>query len=221
VTLTIAVLVFSTAHASAIAAVCGVGTKADSAAKSKDGGPLEMTQFKSEKPPQGFSRVPVTEAQLQAIKSTLDATIRVVSKVSLLKAEESVFGVGRDHWPKKPGPVLLRFYEKEQNSMISGVAFQRVSETDDWSKGSFGLYPQFFPREVFDLRLQGSFFASMKFIAAREEERPNEQLEKVNVFYFEVIGTPVKTGVQFEAHPEASNLTNRFPQAFHKLTVSR
>jgi hypothetical protein len=200
---------------------CNVAAVDEPIPKLKESRPLEMTQFKSEKPPQGFSRVPVTEAQLQAIKSTLDATIRVVSKASLLQAEESAFGVGRDHWPKKPGPVLLRFYEKVQNSLVSGVAFQRVSEADGWSKGSFGLYPQYFPREVFDLRLQDSFFASMKFIAAREEERPNEQLEKVNVFYFEVIGTPVKTGVQFEAHPEASNLTNRFPQTFHKLTVSR
>ena len=180
----------------------------------------EMNQTTNEGSHHSVTMVPLPEEKLPSIRSALDSVIRVISRSSPLKTEESIFGVGHDHWPKNGGAVLLRYYDKTPDSVAVGVAFQRTSESDDWKSGSFGVYPRRFPSEVYNLALPRNFFANLKFVSAREESRPNEQLERVNVFCFDVIEAPSQVHVRFEAHPDASRLGD-FPETFHKVTVTR
>jgi hypothetical protein len=181
---------------------------------------LAMNQSRDGTSLRNITKVPFSADRLLATRSLMDAVVRIISKQTTLDAEKAILGIGRDHFPKARGPVLLRLYETPLGNETIEVAFERINEADGWSKATFGLRPKLFPKEVFDLQLKQNFFSQMKFISSREEERPLQRLEKVNAFNFEVNGLNMKVNVQFEAHPDASTL-GRVPETFHRVTISR
>jgi hypothetical protein len=181
-----------------------------------------------ENPHDKNTQIPVSIEQVTNLKLILKSMTRVISLESKLSQEENFLGAGKDHYPKGPGPILYRFYDKEisKGNGIS-IPFKRQSGNDPWFKSNIEVSPKNFPRGVYKMHLQSDFFEDFVLIKSYLEEHPEfpqrqiHSMARENVFEFSVKGSAQKVVLTVRAREDVSNLKDGYPKSFHELEIVR
>ncbi len=165
--------------------------------------------------------VALPDTDVAVLSELLRAVLRVVSSDRSPEQERAILGVGSDHVPKGPGPVLRRYYEKPFRGDAIEIAFERQGAAAPWSKSSFGVRPPGYPQEVFSMKLNPAFFEGMQLVKAEEQIRPEERLARLVVYTYRTRSAGHPLEVRFECHPALTRLEATHPNSFHKVVVVR
>jgi hypothetical protein len=181
----------------------------------------KMTEMPIQDPNDPRTVVPFTEEQTQQMNMVTRAIVRVISKQNSLSEEESLFGEGKDHWPKAPGPILLRYYTKKLPDSNLSIEFERINDKEVWSSGAVGFRPKNFPRGVYRMDLPSTFFSDFVLEKAYAEDQPKRSIKRINIFQFRSQKGTANVQLQFEAREDVSSLQDKYPKSFHFLKVTR
>jgi hypothetical protein len=163
-------------------------------------------------------QIELSPATSSALTIIFQSAAKVVSEKKSLFEEEVSFGQGTDHSPKGEGPVRLRYYTKQVAGDNISTSFRRIDEKNTWNEAEIYLAPRNFPIGVYRMNFDGDFFKGLVLEQKDVEDRPNEQIKRVNVFRFK---SDSKVAVRFEARVDVSSLTENYPASFHKVFISR
>jgi hypothetical protein len=171
------------------------------------------------------SVVPMTNEQTAYVMAVTEMAIRVIQKrTALEEAEKTLFGEGKYHYPKAPGPVKSKIFD--ENFRIRGVkfVFNRIDEKSVWNSAGLWFRTRNSSESAYQMNLPSSFFDGMILDKAVTEERPAYEVTPayiVHIFQFHTFSDGVKVQLKFETREDLSSLKDKYPQSFHFLEIAR
>lgn len=168
------------------------------------------------------SRVPLTVEQREYVSCLFSSMLDVIEQKRSLVENDSAFGQGKFFWPKDPSkPIKSSLsYEVDNFKFRSiSIGFTRKDPSSAWSMAGLSIHPRNFPHGVFEMRLPKSFFGRLVFESSHAEERKNESLKIVNVFWYKNETNGHTINLRFEADPRVSDLKEGYPRSFHSVAI--
>jgi len=178
--------------------------------------------YKDAEPRDIPSRVPLTVEQQEYVGCLFRSMLDVIEQKRSLGENDSAFGQGKFFWPKEPSkPIKSSLsYEVDNFKFRSiSIGFTRKDPSSAWSMAGLSIHPRNFPHGVFEMRLPKSFFGGLVFEASHAEQRKNESLEIVNVFWHKKEANGRTIELRFEADPRVSDLKEGYPRSFHGVAI--
>jgi len=172
------------------------------------------------------SVIPMTDEQTAYVMAVTDMAIKVIQKKTTLEeAEKTLFGEGKYHFPKAPGPVKAKVFRSENFRMkFIHIVFERTDEQSIWNAVELGIGTKNSPESAYQINLPSSFFDGMVLDKAVSEDRPMNgatPAQKVHIFQFHTASNGVKVQLEFETREDLSNLKDKYPKSFHTLVITR
>lgn len=166
--------------------------------------------------------VPMTDEQKLYLISVVAAALRVIIKKTTLDAEESLFGPGEYFWPKDPKkPIKVSKSYRSTRFRDLSLGFRRKDQDSVWSRVGISIHPRNFPDGVYFIDLSASFFADYVLKKSFAEDRPEESIERINVFEFSLKNSTQDIQLKFESREDISSLQDKYPKSFHYLKIIR
>ncbi|MYN18398.1 hypothetical protein GTP81_16730 [Rugamonas sp. FT107W] len=168
------------------------------------------------------SRVPLTAEQLEYVGCLFSSMLDVIEQKRSLGENDSAFGQGKFFWPKEPSKPIkssLSFEVDNFKFRSISIGFTRKGPASEWSMAGLRIHPRNFPHGVFEMRLPKSFFGRLVFESSHAEERKNESVEIVNVFWYKKETNGRTINLRFEADPRVSDLKEGYPRSFHSVAI--
>lgn len=156
--------------------------------------------------------------QVKAVTGVIKAISRVIARESTLEQEKETLGTIKYNYPKDPKKTITSssFYLP---LLDFGGGFKRIDDKHTWHEGSLliaedqepyamGLTKYYFTREL-----------GLTFDKAVLEKRENMPIPAYHVFYFHKKIGDVTLQYIFDTRPDASNLKDGYPKAFHEVRI--
>lgn len=165
------------------------------------------------------SQVSFSNEQKKYLFLAINSTIKIISGEAMLKDEEHLFGQGKYIFPKNPGPIQYRYFP-ETPYIGFGISFERRTEKEIWLSATLGFHPENFPTGVYLMNLSKDFYENLILENSQFEERPEESIEKVNIFRYHLKENK-NIKLLFEAREDVSSLKDNYPKSFHIIKFIR
>ncbi|WP_426322071.1 hypothetical protein [Pseudoduganella sp. R-43] len=166
--------------------------------------------------------VPMSPEQREHLTLITQTMREVIENKRPLQESDPVFGEGRYFWPKKPGaPIKTALWFGVENFGFRSISvdFHRKTPKSTWESATLSVHPRNFPIGVYSMGLPKTFFADLVSTGSFPEKREHEPVTNVNVFEF-ALQRNANIKFRFEARPDVSSVSEKYPRSFHALTIS-
>ncbi|HEY0491479.1 MAG TPA: hypothetical protein VGD30_18360 [Telluria sp.] len=184
--------------------------------------PRVSTNFDKMDPRELPTIVPIPAEQREHLALITQTMRQVIENKRSLEESDSVFGAGKFSWPKnrsEPIKTALWFGVENFRFRSISVTFNRKTSKSSWESAVLSVHPRNFPTGVYSMSLPKTFFANLVSTATFPQRRENESVTDVNVFEFS-LQSNANIKFRFEARPDVSSVSEKYPRSFHALTIS-
>ncbi len=160
----------------------------------------------------------VSLEQVKTIANVINAMSRVIARESTVEQEKDIFGELKYKYPKDPHKTITSAFFYPYLTEYVG-SFARANDKHPWNESGLLIANEQAP---YTMGLTQHFYSEglgLKFDKAVLEKREYMPIPEYHVFYFHKKVGDVTLQYVFDTRPDASNLKDEYPKAFHEVRI--